>query len=271
MTHARRNSFVASLLFAASLHGAGAVILTWHIADPMVLPATARACEVEVVLKEEGVMDGGSGSTLARLQEWTPSPLLIEPRGDGLPDVEPSVSMIRRRVPECMVVPFSNLSAGSDLSEGGSAVALSGTESDWREALQTGSRGVASASAGVEAFPSPGLSKLSNGMGPTATNGMDCSESFGRMGESGLVPGRSVRPRYPASARMRGEEGVVGVTVETDDQGRARQVTVTSPSGFSSLDQAAVDAVQRVRFVSAAAGVPSRGKVSLSFRFRLVD
>jgi protein TonB len=85
-----------------------------------------------------------------------------------------------------------------------------------------------------------------------------------------LVAVGTIRPVYPSSARMRGEEGLVTVAVETDDSGRPQNVVVTTPSGSSSLDRAAVDAARRARFASAS-GVPSRGRALLSFRFRLVD
>lgn len=86
----------------------------------------------------------------------------------------------------------------------------------------------------------------------------------------GIVAVGAIEPAYPASARRRGEEGVVVVAVETDDGGMPERVAVTSPSGFTALDRAAVEAAKRARFASPNGGSP-RGRTLLSFRFRLVD
>lgn len=86
----------------------------------------------------------------------------------------------------------------------------------------------------------------------------------------GIVAVGAIKPSYPASARRRGEEGVVVVTVETDDGGVPERVAVATPSGFAALDRAAVEAAKRAKFVASNGGSP-RGRTLLSFRFRLVD
>ncbi|WP_374942544.1 energy transducer TonB [Sphingomonas sp.] len=46
---------------------------------------------------------------------------------------------------------------------------------------------------------------------------------------------------YPRDALRRGEEGVVGISVTTDKQGRLRDCVVSVSSGFPTLDRASCD------------------------------
>jgi protein TonB len=80
-----------------------------------------------------------------------------------------------------------------------------------------------------------------------------------------------IHPTYPLGARLRGEEGVVIVRVTVNNAGRAEKVEVMKSSGFASLDESAVDAMKKARFVAKNGGVINGGQVTLPFRFRLVD
>lgn len=55
------------------------------------------------------------------------------------------------------------------------------------------------------------------------------------------------QPNYPSQARRMGETGKAVVRLTTDDTGKVVKASVVSSSGSSRLDQAAVDAVQRMR------------------------
>lgn len=55
------------------------------------------------------------------------------------------------------------------------------------------------------------------------------------------------QPTYPSQSRRMGETGKAVVRLTTDDTGRVVKTAVVSSSGSSRLDQAAVDAVQRMR------------------------
>ncbi|MBF0260652.1 MAG: TonB family protein [Magnetococcales bacterium] len=78
------------------------------------------------------------------------------------------------------------------------------------------------------------------------------------------------RPDYPRSARRLGQEGLVMVRVEVSADGRAERVALQQSSGFEALDQAALDAVARWRFVAARrAGVPVAATVTVPIRFVL--
>jgi protein TonB len=61
-------------------------------------------------------------------------------------------------------------------------------------------------------------------------------------------------PAYPILSRRRREQGRVLLQVRVDDRGLPEQVEVQQGSGHARLDQAALDAVRRWRFVPARRG-----------------
>jgi periplasmic protein TonB len=94
-----------------------------------------------------------------------------------------------------------------------------------------------------------------------------------------LVPARPVAgmesdrpPVYPESARRRGEQGRVILRVSVAPDGDPTQVVVGHSSGFTSLDDAALDAVRRWRFVPAMqSGHPVQAVAEVPVLFRLEE
>lgn len=81
-----------------------------------------------------------------------------------------------------------------------------------------------------------------------------------------------IRPIYPPGARLRGEEGTVTVRTTITSSGKAQSAEVLRSSGFPALDQAAVNAVRRARFIPAQQShVAVKSQTILAFRFTLVD
>lgn len=62
------------------------------------------------------------------------------------------------------------------------------------------------------------------------------------------------KPAYPVSSRRRGEEGRVVLRVHVSAEGRAAKVEVQDSSGHERLDESALAAVSRWRFVPARRG-----------------
>lgn len=80
----------------------------------------------------------------------------------------------------------------------------------------------------------------------------------------------SPRPAYPPDARRAGWEGSVLVRVLIDADGNVASVSVSSSSGYDSLDAAAAEGVQQWRFSPAKNnGVPVSSYKNLRIRFRL--
>ncbi len=78
------------------------------------------------------------------------------------------------------------------------------------------------------------------------------------------------QPRYPFLSRRRGEEGQAQVLVRVEADGRVTQVTLEHSSGFDRLDQAALDACRKSRFVPATEnGQPVTSWARVPFVFSL--
>lgn len=79
-------------------------------------------------------------------------------------------------------------------------------------------------------------------------------------------------PGYPPLARRRGWQGIVKLKVRVLASGRPTDIRVQIGSGFTSLDEAAIDAVQRWRFIPAQRGnVAIDEWVLVPVEFRLRD
>ena len=79
-------------------------------------------------------------------------------------------------------------------------------------------------------------------------------------------------PDYPPLARRRGWQGTVKLKVRVLDNGKPEEIRVQTGSGFASLDEAAIDAVRRWRFIPAQRGnVAVDEWVLVPVEFRLHD
>ena len=58
-------------------------------------------------------------------------------------------------------------------------------------------------------------------------------------------------PSYPSAARQAGQQGTVVLKVQILENGRPGEISVVRSSGYSLLDDAAVDAVEQWRFIPA--------------------
>lgn len=115
--------------------------------------------------------------------------------------------------------------------------------------------------------------------GSAVAQGVPAPQAAPVVAEEPLVPpdGRAAylnnpRPAYPRAARQRGMEGVVVVTVTVAEDGAAIEAAVRQGTGFSILDQAALEAVRSWRFVPARRGGKAvRATVDVPVRFALSD
>ena len=82
----------------------------------------------------------------------------------------------------------------------------------------------------------------------------------------------SVNPKYPAEARQAGVEGTVFLKIEVLESGNPGDIQVVRSSGRESLDNAALEAIQKWRFVPALnkeTGRAMRGRVTVPIKFEL--
>jgi len=77
-------------------------------------------------------------------------------------------------------------------------------------------------------------------------------------------------PEYPWTARARGQQGRVVLSVWVSAEGAAERLAVSKSSGYSALDQAALEAVQHWRFQAARrGGLATESLVHVPVVFRL--
>lgn len=103
---------------------------------------------------------------------------------------------------------------------------------------------------------------------PASENAIAATTTSGAVAQD-LKASNRVEPTYPSASRRAGEEGTVRLKVLVDEKGRPRDVAIASSSGFSRLDQAAVDAVRKWRFVAATDGtsaISAWTQVAITFR-----
>ena len=79
-----------------------------------------------------------------------------------------------------------------------------------------------------------------------------------------------VRPVYPLSSRRRGEQGDVTVRAQVGADGRVKRAAIAWSSNHLELDEAALKAIRRTRFISGRKnGVPVESESLITFRFQL--
>lgn len=104
---------------------------------------------------------------------------------------------------------------------------------------------------------------------PASENAIAATTATGTIAQD-LKTSNRVEPAYPPASRRAGEEGTVRVKVLVDEKGRPREVAVATSSGFARLDQAAMEAVRKWRFVAATDGTkPISAWTQVAITFRL--
>ncbi len=79
-------------------------------------------------------------------------------------------------------------------------------------------------------------------------------------------------PSYPNAARRRAQQGLVTLLVSVDAQGHVKNVSLFKSSGFSALDEAALDGVAHWEFEPARLdGEPVASEVEVPVRFKLTN
>lgn len=106
---------------------------------------------------------------------------------------------------------------------------------------------------------------------PPSENAIAASTASGAVAQD-LKTSNRVEPTYPSASRRAGEEGTVRLKVLVDEKGRPRDVAVATSSGFARLDQAAMEAVRKWRFVAATDGTnPISAWTQVAVTFRLTS
>jgi len=109
----------------------------------------------------------------------------------------------------------------------------------------------------------PGATGVGNGSGNGPANGSGAGNAGA--GAARLSKGRIPTPKYPEECRRNNQEGRVVITFTVDEAGNVVSAKVSGKSAYSSMDQAAVDAVYRGKFPAG----PGRATASKAIVFKL--
>ena len=106
---------------------------------------------------------------------------------------------------------------------------------------------------------------------PASENAIAATTASGAVAQD-LKTSNRVEPIYPSASRRAAEEGTVRLKVLVDEKGRPRDVAVATSSGFARLDEAAMQAVRKWRFVAATDGTnPISAWTQVAITFRLTS
>jgi len=106
---------------------------------------------------------------------------------------------------------------------------------------------------------------------PPSENAIAATTAAGAIAHD-LKTSNRVEPTYPSASRRAGEEGSVRLKVLVDEKGRPKDVAIATSSGFPRLDQAAMEAVRKWRFVAATDGAnPISAWTQVAITFRLTS
>lgn len=127
---------------------------------------------------------------------------------------------------------------------------------------------------GVSLSVSTGYSSVSRPVTASSSGGtrlLRDSTAEAESVRSKVRTGNNPRPDYPRAAREAGWEGTVVLQILVLPDGTAGNVTLHKPSGYSILDEAALSAVRRWRFIPAMDGnFPVQSVARLPIRFDLI-
>ncbi len=111
------------------------------------------------------------------------------------------------------------------------------------------------------------------GDGSSPLPGKDATTLKASRGSDGVAKPdyyRNPAPSYPEASRRAGHAGRVLLVVHVNAKGRVDDIEVKSSSGYSALDDSAVQSVQRWIFKPAkAAGIAVKSQVEVPIRFKL--
>ncbi|MGZ8184461.1 MAG: energy transducer TonB [Methylobacter sp.] len=121
------------------------------------------------------------------------------------------------------------------------------------------------APAKVESAPAPVTSSAASKVSSKTTDTAPFTEA-----NFNANYGSNPKPKYPGIATSRGWEGTVQLMVKVSAEGDSEEVTVQRSSGHDVLDEAAVEAVERWKFIPAKRGdTPVSSSVIVPINFIL--
>lgn len=240
----RRNEWLRAIAFSAAVHIVLIIFFSWFAAHIFTPPV-----DEPVVVELDLIADPGMQESSA---PGSPAPAASQAIPQPLQEMVVSPTMPVKQQVIAEVAEAESVITETEVASQAVSSSVTGSSSQ-----ETGNGGESAGS--------------SSGSGSGAGSGGGTGS-----GTKGLTsPPRilqKVEPRYPESARRDGVEGSVTVKIEIMENGKPGNVWVVGSSGRNELDEAAVKAVERWRFVPARDSVNGQPVVCIStveIKFRL--
>lgn len=240
----KRNEWLRAMAFSVVIHIGLIICISWFAAHIFTVPVAEP-----VVVELDLIADPGMGESSAP--------------GSPAPAASQAVPQPQQEMVVTPTVPVKQ-QVIAEVAEAESVI------TETAVASQT-------SSSSVNGISSQGTGTGGESVGSGSGSGSGTGSGGGTgSGTKGLIsPPRilqKVEPRYPESARRDGVEGSVTVKMEILENGKPSSVWVVGSSGRNELDEAAVKAVERWRFVPARDSVNGQPVVCITtveVKFRL--
>lgn len=240
----RRKNLIASLLVSVTLHGIAVMCIAGFViagASQLVPVFKQGASSIVVTLAEPEKPDVPAPVVRPEVNRVVQMPVVVErmlmPAIDMKEQPIPAVERLNHPKPLVQDKPEV---VKAPPQENPSSTAIAESESSG---------------------PQPGDS--------AAKNGDNASKGVQALVDEGSILDIQ-HPTYPLGAKLRGEEGLVVVKASVNAKGRAEKVEVLKSSGYAALDESAVNAMKRAKFVAKNGGVIRVGEVTQPFLYKLV-
>jgi TonB family protein len=205
----------------------------------------------------------------------TSKPKIIETRpapvpGKTLEDIKQPEPMVESPPPSPASLPANSGSSEGDWNAGRSPGQAEGGAAGAGDLFDNGDAGVVGGTGIEGGGGGEGISGLGQGTKGDGAGGGGLNSGEALSGIARPLGGYQVKPRYPASARRAGAQGVTRLRVHVLESGHVGEVMVDQSAGFRDLDLAAMDAVKKWRFEPARRGKePVSVWVMLPVKFEL--
>jgi protein TonB len=241
----RRRARVSALLLSLGLHGA-AIAAAVLPGQPPERPAGRGPERYRLALGEQ------SSASLASLEAAPPRPELLEfepPQAEPAPSEEPPPPEPEAAEADWLPSPLGQ-QPPLDLARHGRPERADKAPRTGEQADPAPADGAASGAPVADAAETPQQAEPAEPATPAPTEGAPAAPSSSAGGGAGQpVLLEAPEPVYPARAIQLRRQGAVLVAVRIAADGRVESAEVLESSSFDLLDRAALEAIQRWRFV----------------------
>ena len=256
--------FVRAFALALAAHALLFLLFAWVIRKAATVPGVATQ-PIEIQFSGSGGTKGDSRNPDSPLTVRSPHPLTVQ-KPIARPLARPAVSSA-----------VQQQTKPAEASSPAPAVAVPAppTEAPLQTAPPASGPSLLGTNGVREDFPNEpekGGNGLNGPSGGPLGDGLSGSGAPATVSDIDPAPIQPITAPYPPSARRLGQQGLVKIQADIDDQGVVVACKIVSSSGFASLDSEALEAARSARFMPARKnGKSVASSIIIPVRFRLTQ